>query len=391
MTSCYKCLLGKEFNVRRPLAPEQSHPTSRPPLFRALGDHEPPQTIDIEGELLERGEILKHDSWAATALYHNDTRIVVCKFNRMNPIGFVPSGWLGAFLARRERRMYEMLEDVPNIPKGISKVVVDGRTALNAVAHDYVAGHPLRWYDRVGDRFFAALQETVDEMHRRGIAYVDMNKSENIIVGADGKPYLVDFQISIRLFRIWPLSLLLGLLQQSDRYHLRKHIFRFRPDLQPCNTKEFVEARPWWISWYRKIGVPMRGLRRKLLVRLGIRSGPGQAHTEVYVEDALRCHAQENETPLLQLHATLISDGYYQLKGEDHDAYVFGMFNDLTGRAHSEQDMTLLYPMILDRRSRHDVSSVMLRSSEVFTSSRHLSDEWLIGINDKIRQQLCTQ
>ena len=50
----------------------------RPATFRALGAADPPATITLDGETFRRIEILKHDSWAATAVYRSATRTAKC-------------------------------------------------------------------------------------------------------------------------------------------------------------------------------------------------------------------------------------------------------------------------------------------------------------------------
>ena len=72
-------------------------------------------------------------------------------------------------------------------------------------------------------------------MHGRGIAYVDLHKRENILVGVDGQPYLIDFQIGLALPAWWPANLemieaVIRLAQHNDTYHLAKHVARCRPD-----------------------------------------------------------------------------------------------------------------------------------------------------------------
>src|SRR6185295_15141631 len=85
----------------------------------------------------------------------------------------------------------------------------------------------------VPDGFFAQLQALILELHRRGIAYVDTNKPENILLGDDGRPHLIDFQISWDLhdFGNWWLNRWwLHRLQREDFYHILKHKLRLRPD-----------------------------------------------------------------------------------------------------------------------------------------------------------------
>jgi hypothetical protein len=271
----------EQFAVR--IAPAIARP--RPALFRALGHSDPPLRISIRDVDFQHVRTFKHDSWAATALYegpHGD--LVVCKFNRRQPILGVPMQWLGRWLARREERLLDLLAGEPNVPDRRGPIVVDGRPARNASAHVYVPGRPLRRRDRIDARFLKGLSQLLAGVHARGIAYVDLHKRENILLGDDGQPYLIDFQISVRLPRVWPLGAVLRLLQESDRYHLAKHILRQRPDLCPPELAALVARPPWWIRLHRRVAVPFRSVRRRVLVLLGIRTGRGRACSEIAPE-----------------------------------------------------------------------------------------------------------
>ncbi len=264
----------------------------RPALFRALGKDDPPTRISVDGQDYQRLEILKHDSWAATAIYRNEAHTIVCKFNRVQPILLFPIRWLGRLLAARESQHYQHLADLPNVPRGCGPVYADGQLLRNATAHEYVEGHPLRSGERVSDRFFPELIALFEEIHQRNMAYVDLHKRENILVGADGHPFLIDFQISMRVSSRWnPVACwVLRQLQKADRYHLFKHQIRHRPDLYGSSGHE-EKHRPFWIRIHRYIGVPFRELRRRLLVLFGVRQAKGRATSEHFAEDAVR---QEN-------------------------------------------------------------------------------------------------
>jgi hypothetical protein len=257
----------------------------RPPVFRALGANDPPSEVVVDGNRYTRSEIFKHDSWAATALYAGDRGRIVCKFNRVQSVFGVPMMWLGRRLAERERRALERLIDLPPIPAPLGPVYAAGRLLRNAVARTFVSGHPLGKDERVGPGFFPSLRAAVAEMHARGIAYVDLHKRENIIVGDDGRPYLVDFQISFdvthpRLRWIPGIRAVFDMLCRGDLYHLQKHIHRAEGGTAP--------AIPRWLRVHRLIAVPFRQLRRRLLVARGIRTGRGAVASEVFAEDAVR-------------------------------------------------------------------------------------------------------
>ena len=246
-------------------------------------------------------EILKHDSWAATAIYASATRKAVCKFNREAPVWWVPMRWLGQFLAARERGFMERLRDVEGVPAGLGAVRTGGRALPNAASRTYVEGHALRHDERVGDDFFPRLAAIVAAVHARGMAHVDLHKRENILVDETGGPQLIDFQIS------WGLPAgrlgaacgrpLLDLLQRCDRYHLLKHQLRLRPDQVPGGAAALARLRPAWIRAHRLVAVPFRTLRRGLLVVLGIRSGSCYASSEAFPEVAHRLAPAPAEHP----------------------------------------------------------------------------------------------
>jgi hypothetical protein len=201
-------------------------------------------------------------------------------------------GWLGKLLARRETYILRKLADLAGVPRLHSRICVDGERLPYAVGHEFVPGHPLGCGEHVHDRFFPELETMLGELHRRNMAYVDLHKHENILVGDDGRPYLFDFQISLALPQRWPgnsaiLRSVLKMLQKSDLYHLKKNFARCRPDLAG-NETDVAAHRPWWIRLHRLAAVPFRTARRRLLALLGIRGASGKATTEAFPEDAVQ-------------------------------------------------------------------------------------------------------
>jgi hypothetical protein len=258
----------------------------RPALLRALGQGEPPDEIEIDGKHYRLLRVVKHDSWAATAFYTGADKQVVCKFNRQQRVGPMPMRWLGRWLARREAHALRLLAGLPGIPAAVGEVKTLGQVQRHAVAHDFIPGRPLRSHDAIPAPALVALAELLAEVHRRQMAYVDLHKRENILVGDDGRLYLLDFQIGFTLKRWWPanalpMRVLLWILQRSDTYHLGKHIAR-------CSNAQAAPPRPWWIRLHRCVARPMRSLRRWLLVRLGVRTGRGKVETEFFPEEVVR-------------------------------------------------------------------------------------------------------
>lgn len=261
----------------------------RPRWLQALFGNEVPARIEIDAQPFTLRELYKHDSWAATGLFAGpDGRLAVCKFHRRQLIvGFWVS-WSGLWMARHEAHLLDTLGDVTGVPRRCGKVTVEGRPQPYAVARWYIAGHPLRKKEPVNDEFFPRLARLLDEMHQRNIAYVDLHKRENVIVGEDGAPYLVDFQIGVRLGSRGPSGVLLQILQESDRYHFKKHWAHCRPDQCSAEVLGVLLRPPWWIRVHRRVARPFREARRGLLVRLKVRSGRGRVETESLPEAAVR-------------------------------------------------------------------------------------------------------
>ncbi|MBX7244129.1 MAG: hypothetical protein K1X53_01445 [Candidatus Sumerlaeaceae bacterium] len=271
----------------------------RPALFRALGRQEPPALVEIDGHQYTMARLVKHDSWAATAIYEGPAGQVVCKFNRTQSLLGIPMEWLGRRLAGREVRFLELLKDVACIPPAcgpVYDVSASQRLCTTAAAHAFVEGHPMRSREQLEERFFLLLRETLDVIHSRGMAYVDLHKRSNILVQDDGTPCLIDFQVCYRpegiAARFWPCKVLLRWLQQIDDYHYIKHVLRHCRAMIPEGEQSLDLHRHWTIRLWRKIATPLRALRRNLLVLVGVRQRSGRPETELEPEEADRKNAE---------------------------------------------------------------------------------------------------
>jgi hypothetical protein len=269
---------------------------ARPRWLKALGRESPPETLEIAGVPHRLRETFKHDSWAATALYEGPAKgLRIVKLHRKSSLLGIPMAWVGRRTARNEARLLESLHGLRGIPTLAGPVRAGGPVLDNAVAREYVAGHPLGNREPVNDAFFHKLADLLRRMHERRVVYVDLHKRENIIVTEDGEPCLIDFQISL-LWPVWlPLGPLFEIFRKSDDYHLMKHWSRCRPDQCGFEHEDLQRRKPWWIRVHRQVARPVRELRRRLLVRVGVRSGRGRVETEAFAEHALRAirHAED--------------------------------------------------------------------------------------------------
>ncbi|MFO0837211.1 MAG: hypothetical protein U1D55_01700 [Phycisphaerae bacterium] len=242
-------------------------PATRHAWLYALPEGRLPESVECRGERFTLVETFKHDFFAATGLYRGPRGLAVLKLGRASDLVSIPTAWIGEFLTRREVRIYSRLQDQSGVPELIGKV---GR---NGFLHAFVPGHPLGRDERVSDTFFDELFALLRALHERDIAYVDLNKRQNVLMGDDGRPYLIDFQISLDLsgggWRRWPpMRWLLARFQQADWYHALKHKRRLRPDLLTPDERLRVERLSIWIRLHRAVARPLTNLRRRALRRL---------------------------------------------------------------------------------------------------------------------------
>lgn len=249
----------------------ENPPSKKPPAWlHALADEELPSEASLDGAIYRRARSFKHDFFAATGLYEGPRGRVVLKMGRQARLFGLPMAWIGRLLTRHEARLYGLVDDLPGVPRFL------GAIGRNAFLHEYVEGRELNRDDRLPDDFFPRLAELIRAIHARGIAYVDLEKRENILLGDDGRPYLIDFQISWhwpanRGGDTWPARAWLRLLQSSDRYHLLKHWRRYRPDQLSPEQLSASQRPPIWISWHRLLFRPFTVVRRRILEHLGAR------------------------------------------------------------------------------------------------------------------------
>jgi hypothetical protein len=230
----------------------------------------PPQRLDIAGQAYTLLEVFKHDFYAATALYQPVAATLpraVVKFYRLQGFCGLPMGWVGRRSREREKLAYRLLAGVEGIPRYL------GDVGANGCAIEYVPAQPLDHCPSVPAEFWPRLRELFDAVHARGLAYIDANKRSNILVDQAGRPYLVDFQISLprRDDLPWPLRSLRALLvrqfQRKDLYHLYKHKRRIAPELLSPQEERLSRRRGILHRLHAFLGKPYRIIRRAFLAR----------------------------------------------------------------------------------------------------------------------------
>jgi hypothetical protein len=237
-----------------------------PACLLALGREAVPARLTLRAGDYRLEQVFKHDFFAATALYAGERGRVVLKIGRKADFLGLPLDWIGRLHAWHESSAYQELADLPAVPQYVDRFGAFG------FVHEYVDGHPLGRGEQVRDDFFDLLRQSIGFIHQRGMAYVDLEKCENVIVGDDGRPYLVDFQIAWRVPRRWgdrwPLTWIRSRLQRADRYHLLKLQRRCRPDQLSEEQLRASYRKPGSLRMHGFISRPFIHLRRKILAKL---------------------------------------------------------------------------------------------------------------------------
>ena len=240
--------------------------------FYACGAKNLPGEITVKGRTYSFVREFKHDFFAATGLYHLNNsngsngkipeKVVLKVSRRQNLLG-LPMQWLGAGLCEREIANLRRVADLERVPRLLSTY------GKNGMVYEYIEGRALDQTQKLSDDFFEKLRQLLKELHKRNVIYMDMNKRDNIIVGKDGEPYLIDFQISVHLPRRILISRklserLLDAFKTADIYHLYKLKRKVQPEYLTEKQRRISRRKTTLIKLHRLYATPLRELRRSL-------------------------------------------------------------------------------------------------------------------------------
>lgn len=187
--------------------------------------------------------------------------------------GRVPgSRWVARRLLARERRALERLARLDGVP---ALVAVERGT----LTRSWIDGVPLSHAAELPVDFFDELDALVARVHEAGVCHNDLHKEQNVLVRADGRPALVDFQLASRHGRA---SALYRSRVRDDLRHVQKHRRRYlKPGRGPGGEHVADEAelerlrrgaghglgrsRVAWL--WRRLGKPVYVLVTRRLLR----------------------------------------------------------------------------------------------------------------------------
>ncbi|MCE5315665.1 MAG: hypothetical protein ABFD49_09810 [Armatimonadota bacterium] len=199
-----------------------------------------------------------------------DLRVVDIDGNRLVVKDFKHSDFLfraivGPILVRREFGALRNLIGVKGIPQLI------GRLDRYAIAIEHITGTSL---DKVEpgvltDDFYSDLRTVIDGMHSRGVAHCDLRSRGNVMLGNDGKPYVIDFAACVYRGRgINPfIKWLFRQFVLADNNAILRIKQRLSPELlTDAEQIELDTPLPFEVP-ARRVGENVRKLTRILLTR----------------------------------------------------------------------------------------------------------------------------
>lgn len=211
---------------------------------------------------------LKHDVLGRVELVRDARGLVV----RRVAVGAFGTGFIARRLLARERRALHALAPLAGVAR-----LVEERPRCDVLERSFMPGVPLCLAEELPRDFFERLEELVRALHARGVCHNDLHKEGNVLVGEDGRPALVDFQLASvhprggrrfaarareDLRHVWKhRSFYLAALGESDPLAGRVPRRGLVAGLWRCFGKPVYRAltRPAWLRARLSSGEPRRG------------------------------------------------------------------------------------------------------------------------------------
>ena len=210
-----------------------------------------------------RRKVLRGPSSTRPALYviqKNEVRAVVKDFS---PNRSLYRNIVGRFLIWRESKAYRRLTGLQGVPCYFRSI--DGI----ALILEEIPGENIENLEKkeiLPKEFFEELRRLVERIHKRGMAHCDLKRAPNILLGHDGKPYIVDWSASISKteFRLFPLNLLYRRFLLDDFNAITKIQLRHCPENVTPEDKRQYDHRSRPEKLIRSIRNKARALLQKI-------------------------------------------------------------------------------------------------------------------------------
>ncbi len=194
---------------------------------------------------------------AVTILYRSPYGNFVVKQSR----GVWPWRTLSDAAIRREHEIYSIIDGVPGIPRCLG--LIDG----NTLVLEHIEGTTFRrGQNGLEDwsRYFVRLLDTLHGIHARGVAHGDLKRKDNLLIGPDEQPYIVDFGVASIEKR--------GTLPWSNAIYRWMHQYDYNAWVKLKNRRELENLSPEDAALYKptateRVARTIRRIWQKLTLR----------------------------------------------------------------------------------------------------------------------------
>jgi hypothetical protein len=262
-------------------------------------------------------------SSAPTEIAHNWTDGVVLKRDLLSTVE------RGHFVAARGNAVMRRIDQVPWWSFALARhlfarearaLAVAGKLGIapillysgrRVLVRSWIEGLPLHLARPRGDRaYFRSAKAALRTLHRAGICHNDLAKEQNWLRGADGRAYLMDFQLAARFRR---RNWLFRIAAYEDLRHLLKHKQRYLPEAMTSTerrvlARKSVLTRIWMATGKRLYYAITRGV-----FRFTDREGGGHrlVHDAPLIAARLKTHPQVRETVVVAFPDRRTGTGLY--------------------------------------------------------------------------------
>jgi serine/threonine protein kinase len=177
--------------------------------------------------------------------------------------GFLFRNTVGRFLIWRESRAYGILEGIEGVPECYGTL-----QGLSLLTEEIPGNGMEKWkkHGRLPEGFFNDLHGLLEGCHHRGIAHCDLKRSANVILGHDGRPYIIDWAASIseKEFRFYPLNRIYRRFVLDDHMAVIKLQLRHEPETVTLEDRERYAHRGIGEKIVRSLRNRLRSLLQKI-------------------------------------------------------------------------------------------------------------------------------
>jgi predicted Ser/Thr protein kinase len=189
-------------------------------------------------------KLLKKDVFGRVSLVRSEAGPLVRRDTRDAPLAV---RWLARRLLAREARALAVLEGLDGIPTLI-------RSDKGALDRSYIEGVPMQEGRPENIEYFQEASRVLRRMHRLGVVHNDLAKEPNFLLTSDGKPAIIDFQLSWYTRERGPLF---RALAREDIRHLLKHKRTYCPDRLTKRERAILDNPSMISKLWMKTGKPV--------------------------------------------------------------------------------------------------------------------------------------